>query len=103
MKNFNECWGIPKPLLSSIIEVIKRRIKVKQLILFGSRAKGNFRNGSDVDIAIVGDFLRYEELNKVRVDLSELNLPFDIDLLDYDSITDKDLIEHITRIGIVLE
>lgn len=103
MTNFDEKWGIPEEQLTTIIEIIKKRIRFNQLLLFGSRAKGNFRVGSDIDIAILGDNLSLEELTKVRVDFSELSLPYNIDLVDYNSITNKELIEHINRIGVVLE
>ena len=96
-------YGIAVEALDSIIKTIRRQDKVKKLILFGSRAKNNFRKGSDIDIAIIADELSLSELNQIRVDLSELLLPYKVDVIDYRTISNKDIIEHINKVGVTLE
>ncbi|MDP3580680.1 MAG: nucleotidyltransferase domain-containing protein [Ignavibacteria bacterium] len=86
-----------------MIKTIRRQNKVKKLILFGSRAKNNFRKGSDIDIAIIADELSLSELNQIRVDLSELLLPYKVDVIDYSTILNKDIIEHINKVGVTIE
>ncbi|MDP2038366.1 MAG: nucleotidyltransferase domain-containing protein [Ignavibacteria bacterium] len=96
-------YGIAGEDLDSIIKTIRRQNKVKKLILFGSRAKNNFRKGSDIDIAIIADELSLSELNQIRVDLSELLLPYKVDVIDYSTILNKDIIEHINKVGVTIE
>ena len=96
-------YGIAGEDLDSIIKTIRRQNKVKKLILFGSRAKNNFRKGSDIDIAIIADELSLSELNQIRVDLSELLLPYKVDVIDYSTILNKDIIEHINIVGVTIE
>lgn len=96
-------YGIAVEALDSIIKTIRKQNKVKKLILFGSRAKNNFRKGSDIDIAIIADELSLSELNQIRVDLSELLLPYKVDVIDYMTISNKDIIEHINKVGVTLE
>lgn len=96
-------YGIAVEALDSIIKTIRRQDKVKKLILFGSRAKNNFRKGSDIDIAIIADELSLSELNQIRVDLSELLLPYKVDVIDYRTISNKDIIEHINKVGVTIE
>lgn len=70
------------------------------IILFGSRAKGNFKNGSDIDIAIKSKDLDFHKLMRIKSKLEELDLPYKIDLIDYNTIENEELRNHIDRVGI---
>lgn len=75
--------------------------KVELAYIFGSRAKGSFKNGSDVDIALKGTELDYDTLNKFSFWLNEETaMPYKFDVLNYDSIQEPTLKEHIDRVGI---
>ena len=75
--------------------------KVQFAYIFGSRAKGNFKNGSGVDIALKGTELDYDTLIKISFWLNEQTaMPYKFDVLDYDSIQKPALKEHIDRVGI---
>jgi len=94
--------GVPADALEKIISTIKLNKSVKEIILFGSRAKGNFQKGSDIDIAVVADSLRFDELNRMRAALAELVIPYHVDIIDFNKITNYQLKEHILRVGQVL-
>lgn len=102
MNNLGILEGIDREDIAAIVDKIKQNKKIKKIILFGSRAKGTFRKGSDIDIAVINDGLTLEELNQIRVDVEELILPFKIDIIDYNKIKNQDLKEHIERVGKVL-
>ncbi|MEW6552586.1 MAG: nucleotidyltransferase domain-containing protein [Campylobacterota bacterium] len=70
------------------------------IILFGSRAKGNFKNGSDIDIAIKSKDVDFHKIMRMKSRLDELDLPYKIDLIDYNSIENIELKNHIDRVGI---
>ncbi len=92
--------GLTKKEFSSVLQKIFKNSDVVGVILFGSRAKGNFVAGSDIDLALLGDNLGVEELLEIHLDLDDLFLPYKFDLLIYDNIKAKDLLEHIDRVGV---
>lgn len=98
-----EKYSLTKNDLSSIAEILYENQKVSQVVLFGSRATGNFRNGSDIDLALKGINLHLEDVLDASIALDDLYLPYKIDLLIYDKIEEKELLNHIKEYGIVLE
>jgi len=69
--------------------------------LYGSRAKGNYKPGSVIDLTLKGYGLDLKLINKISIALDDLLLPYTFDLSIYDSIDAPALIEHIRRVGIV--
>ncbi len=85
---------------NSIKEVIKSFPNVTEAILFGSRALGREKRGSDVDIALKGA-VDLNTLSSVAHRLNEeTNLPYFFDVVVYDSIKNDALKEHIDRYGV---
>jgi predicted nucleotidyltransferase len=87
---------------NQIINILKKDEKVQKIILFGSRAKGTAKSGSDIDLAIVGENINFRDLCRFGVQLDDLDLPYQIDLVDYNTITNPELKSHIDRVGITL-
>ena len=86
-------YGLSQRELDIITQTLKR-LHTQEAILFGSRAKGTFKKGSDIDLAIVGDE------KKVSYFLNEeINLPYFFDIINLHKITNKNLLEHIDRVG----
>ncbi len=94
-------YGISPDALSKIKEVLFSVQGIEQVILYGSRAKGNYKEGSDIDLTIKGK-LTFDDLVKMSVNLDDLNLPWQIDLSLYSQIENKDLLEHIDRVGVAI-
>ncbi len=88
--------------LESIRRVIKSFPKIEDAVLFGSRAKGTYSNGSDIDIALKGGNILLNDMLDLSNALEELLLPYKFDLIIYDRITESALIDHINRVGISL-
>jgi predicted nucleotidyltransferase len=74
---------------------------VKQAILYGSRAKGNYRHGSDIDWCLVGETLTLTQLLKIENEMDDLLLPYKIDLSRLHALDNPELMEHIQRVGVV--
>lgn len=89
----DEQWELVKHILQS-------NPKLDEAILFGSRAKGNFRPGSDVDIALKGRALQLEDILSLSNQLEDTYLPYIFDLALFHHIKDPDMIDHINRVGI---
>jgi predicted nucleotidyltransferase len=70
--------------------------------LYGSRAKGNYREGSDIDLVLIGnDDLNDRLLARIDMEIDDLLLPYMVDLSILSHITDPDVIDHIRRVGVV--
>lgn len=95
-------FGIAEDSIERIIAVFKSHPQVEQAVVYGSRAKGNFKPGSDIDIVLTGDALTLGVLHKIEYEIDDLLLPYQFDLSIYHLIDNPDLLDHIKRIGIVL-
>jgi predicted nucleotidyltransferase len=95
--------GLPESDLTLIAHAAKQFPEIHQVILFGSRAKGTHKPGSDVDLAIKGKNLAYESAIRLASLLNEETpMPYFFDVVNYDAITEPQLIEHIDRVGVVI-
>lgn len=92
--------GLRPDELARIRAVLSRHGDVKEAILYGSRAKGTFRPGSDIDLALAGETLSLQEANRIAAELDDLNMPYEIDLTLREDIENPDLCDHIERVGI---
>lgn len=95
-------YGLKNSDLETICQTLKQYPNVTQAILFGSRAKGTHRPGSDVDIALKGNKLTETVLQISMYLNQESLLPYQFDIIDYHSIENQNLIDHINRVGVVL-
>lgn len=94
-------FGLKIEVIEQIQTVLRKYKQVEKAIVYGSRAKGNFRNGSDIDLTLVGKDLTLEIQYKIMEDFEELLLPYIIDLSIFHQISNPDLVDHIERVGIV--
>lgn len=92
-------FGLTQDTLKQIINIIAKNPKVEEVILFGSRAMGNYQKGSDIDLALKGGDLDMDDLLNMGIILDELDLPYHVDLLVLNRIENIDLIDHISRVG----
>ena len=95
-------YGLTEDQLSGILNILQDNNKLKKVILYGSRAKGNFSPGSDIDLALTGDDLDLNDIVNYKVKLDNLPILNRIDLVIYDQIKEPGLVDHINRIGVVL-
>lgn len=95
--------GLREADWSVIREEIRNQPNVQKVILYGSRAKGTEKKGSDVDLALIGPGVNRSVLVELSMRLNEETpLPYRFDLVDYQSIDNAALREHIDRVGILV-
>lgn len=94
-------FGLTIATIQAIQGVFKKHTEVEKAILYGSRAKGNYRPGSDIDLTLFGEQLNLTTLHKIENELDDLMLPYKMDLSLLKQIQNKELLEHIERVGIV--
>ncbi|MFN3998950.1 nucleotidyltransferase domain-containing protein [Algoriphagus sp.] len=95
MNNF----GLKNEVVEKIRNVLDLFPSIKKCIIYGSRAIGNYRYNSDIDLTLVGENITFSELLKIENELDDLLLPYQIDLSILKKIDNKDLIDHINRVG----
>ncbi len=94
-------FGLPEQTLAIIRRILADYPAVEQAILYGSRAKGNYRKGSDIDLTLVGDGLDYRMLGQIAGRLEDSPIPYQVDLSIRSYIDSPSLLEHIERVGVV--
>jgi len=96
-------FGLPPSDLGKLMATFHDHPEIEKVIVFGSRAKGNYRPGSDIDLAIFFNSpLPFNEWLNLQIELDELDLPQKIDLVDVCKIESQELSDHIDRVGKVL-
>ena len=92
-------FGLKEDVAKQISAAIAQFAEIEKVIIYGSRAKGNYKLGSDIDLAVFGKSVTRQTIIRLSVKLDELELPWTFDILDYNSIGNADLKEHIDRVG----
>lgn len=96
-------YGLLDRDLDYILNGLKRFPQIDKAVIFGSRAMGNYKKGSDIDLAIMGDGIKSNILTELFDYLSEVcPIPYFFDLLHYESIDNPKLKEHIDNYGKVI-
>lgn len=94
-------YGLKPDVIAHLHHVLATHPGVEQAILYGSRAKGNHREGSDIDLCLVGDSLTLTQLLKIENEMDDLLLPYKIDLSRFHALDNPELMEHIQRVGVI--
>ncbi len=93
--------GLPVETVNLIRGVFASYPAIEKATLYGSRAKGNFKPGSDIDLTLHGATLTFHLLAEIAEALDDLLLPYTIDLSIFDTLENAGLKEHIERVGMV--
>jgi len=94
-------FGLQESVIQQICAVLAKYPQVQKAVLYGSRAKGTYKNGSDIDLTLVGDEdLSLHVLYRIADELDDLLLPYTFDLSIFSHISDPDVVEHIQRVGV---
>lgn len=94
-------FGLSEPNITAISEVFRRFAAIDRAVLYGSRAKGTHRPGSDIDLTLFGKGLTPDMRAEIAGALDDLLLPYTIDLSIFDDLKHDELEEHIRHVGVV--
>lgn len=92
-------FGLSDTVITELQDVFRRHPNIKKVLIFGSRSKGNYRTGSDIDLAVIGTAIDYNALLKIQCEIEDLELLYSIDLLNYQEKTGTPIGDHIDRVG----
>lgn len=94
-------FGLTQATLDKLAGVFRRHPAIESVVIYGSRAKGSHRPGSDIDLSIKGE-LAFAELMQLEDQIDDLLLPYSVDLSQYRLLANAELIAHIDRVGQVI-
>lgn len=93
-------YGISNRSYERILKVLGQFPEINEVKIFGSRAKGNYNTGSDIDLAISGENISGKLIFKINSLLNQrLSIPYKIDVVDYGNLSHTKLKDHIRRRG----
>ena len=95
------CFGLSDHTLSIVRGILADCPGVEKAILYGSRAKGNYLKGSDIDLTLMGTQLNHRLLSKIAGQFEESTIPYQVDLSLKDHLDNPNLMAHIERVGVV--
>ncbi len=97
----NNSFGLYENSFTALCNAIKKNTEIEQAWIFGSRALGNYKKGSDIDLAIAGKTVNFDVVSKLHRMLNdELNIPYFVDVVDFNDVKSQELKQHIQNKGI---
>lgn len=94
-------FGLPSATLDTVRQILAAYPAVKKALIYGSRAKGTHRPGSDIDLTLIGDAIQLNTLGRIAARLDESTIPYQVDLSIFELIEHAGLRDHIQRIGLL--
>jgi len=91
--------GLPDAVVRQLRNIFSGYPAIRRVMLYGSRAKGTYRNGSDIDLCVEAPEMTLSELLEIEGRVDELLLPWKVDLALMHQVENPDLLEHIRRVG----
>ncbi len=96
-------YGLSTRTRQELAKVFSRYPEVEEAVLYGSRAKGTYRNGSDIDLTLNGSAeLTHTIVSRIANDFYEGPLPYKIDLSIFNKLRNPEMVAEIQRDGVVL-
>lgn len=93
-------FGLDETTITKIKDTFIKFPEIEKVLIYGSRAKGTQKNGSDIDLTLIGSAVDLTIRNKLANQLDDLNLPYMFDISIFSQISNVDFIDHIKRIGV---
>ncbi len=96
-------FGLYQSDIACIVHILQQHPEVEKGYIIGSRALGSYRHGSDVDLVLQGETLPFAITSRISYLLNEeTNMPYQFDVINYNTVRNKELIDHIERVGKLL-
>jgi len=94
-------YGLSDIVIADICSVFKKYPNIQKVLIFGSRAKGNYSEGSDIDLAVVGEDITFNQLMDINIQIEDLGLLYKVDVVDYKKNIGTPIGDHIDRVGLL--
>lgn len=94
-------YGLSDTVITDICNVFRCFPNIDKVLIFGSRAKGTYSEGSDIDLAVVGENISFNQLMDINIQIEDLGLLYKVDVVDYNKNAGTPIGEHIDRVGLL--
>ncbi len=94
------CGGLPESAVAKLRAIFSEYPEIDRVILYGSRALGSCRTGSDIDLTLEAKGMNLSELLAIENRIDDLLLPWKVDLSLRHKIENPELLAHIDRVGV---
>jgi predicted nucleotidyltransferase len=99
----SEHYGLSDRSLETVKKLLAKYPGIRSAVLYGSRAKGSYKNGSDIDLTLhTDDAFTHADLLRLMGDFDDSDLPYMVDVSDYRKLQNENLKDHIRQVGKVL-
>jgi len=95
-------FGLSANVISQIHSVLTQHPNIERAVVYGSRAKGNYKPGSDINLTLFAtenQDISFQELCNILDEIDDLLLPYMVDLSVFTHIDNPELRAHIERVG----
>jgi len=92
-------FGLDTDDMEAIHSIFAAYPEIETAVLYGSRASGHFRSGSDIDLVLTGEFLTDRIVLDIRAALSDSDLPYLFDIMADTEVRDENLKQEIEEAG----
>ena len=92
-------FGLSDDIVKELCEVFREHSNIDEVLIFGSRAKGNYSTGSDIDLAVKGHNISFRELAEISLQIEKLELLYKVDVLNYYEKIGTPIGAHIERVA----
>lgn len=94
--------NVPERFLTELTNYCSNNNKIEKVLLFGSRARGDFQFNSDIDLALYTTDITHSDQNMIEYMIQEIPTPLKIDIVFMDRLLKEELIKNIKRDGVIL-
>jgi predicted nucleotidyltransferase len=94
-----DVFGLSNRDRQTIIRLLNKYSLLNNTVVFGSRARGDYHSGSDIDLAIIGGSMDIRRLRALKEDFAESSLPYNVDVVDVSHLSNESLKEQIFTFG----
>ncbi len=91
-------FGLPERTINELLEYFKTKPEIEKVVIYGSRAKNTYKNGSDIDFAI---WSNKDNISEIAAELDELPTPYMFDVTNYKTLSHKNLKKSIDKDGLI--
>lgn len=95
----NNNFGLSERTIEELLKYFSSKPEIEKVLIYGSRAKGSFHIGSDIDFAIWTE--DSDKISTYLWELDELSTPYKFDVTDYKNLNHSEMKNNIDRDGIL--
>jgi len=96
----SDIYGLNDRDIQTLFGILNKYDEVENVYLYGSRAKGTHKLGSDIDLAIMNEGVSEKTIRTIKSEIEESSLPYFVDITNFTTLNHKELAEHIQRVGV---